>query len=83
MTMITDEMLEAAKLDTAVAPDIVFGAQAALLARGVFDVDRLIPALLAAAWTCHKELHGEENKAAFAGLLRGWADSIDAMTAMN
>lgn len=81
--IITDEMLRDAELDTAVAPDIVFGARAALLARGVVDADRLIPALLAAAWTAHKGLHGEHTKAAFSNLLRGWADGIDATATVN
>lgn len=80
---ITDQMLNDAELDAAAAPDIIFGAQAALLARGVVDSDRLMPALLAAAWTCHKDLYGEDTKAVFANLLRGWADGIDSMATMN
>lgn len=83
MTIITDEMKQDAILDMEVAPDILFWAEAALINRGVTDADRVIPVLLAAAWHRHKEMHGADQSAPFARLLRGWADSIDAMERPN
>jgi len=80
---ITDEMLANANLDTAAAPDIIFGAQLALLARGVADAERLVPALLSAAWACHSDLYGEDTSGAFSNLLRGWADGIDKTSIVN
>lgn len=80
---ITDEMRQDAILDMGLAPDILFWTEAALVNRGVTDAERVIPALLAAAWYRHKETHGADRSAPFARLLRGWADSIDAMERPN
>lgn len=83
MTIITDEMKADTILDMEIAPDILFWTEAALINRGVTDADRVIPVLLAAAWHRHKEMHGADQSAPFARLLRGWADSIDAMERPN
>jgi hypothetical protein len=79
MTFITDEMKRDAILHMEVAPDILFWTEAALVNRGETDADHVIPALLAAAWHRHKEIAGADQSAPFARLLRGWADSIDAI----
>jgi len=79
MTIITDEMKQHALADMEVAPDIVFSAEIALIARGVDDAQRVVPALLAAAWFHHKEAHGANCLAPFVEHLRGWADRIEAM----
>lgn len=79
MTIITDEMKQRALADMEVAPDIVFWAEAALVNRGVNDPDRVMPALLAAAWYHHKEAHGADALAPFVARLRDWADGIEAM----
>jgi hypothetical protein len=81
--MITDQIIEGAQLSCDVAPDIIFAAEAALLARGVLDAGELVPTLLAAAWTSHKTLHGQHNNEAFASLLRRWADGIDNASIVN
>lgn len=79
MTIITDEMKQQALVDSEVAQDILFWAELALVNRGVNDAERIVPALLTAAWQHHKEAHGAERIAPFVALLRGWADSIEAM----
>lgn len=79
MTIITDEMKRHALIDIDAAPDIIFWAEMALASRGVTDAERVVPALLAAAWAHHKEAHGADCLAPFVEHLRGWADRIEAM----
>lgn len=79
MTIITDEMKRDALTDIEAAPDIIFWAEMALASRGVTDAERVVPALIAAAWTHHKEAYGADCLAPFVAHLRACADSIEAM----
>lgn len=79
MTIITDEMRDEALADIEAAPVILFWAEVAMVGHGITDGERVVPALLTAAWYHHKESYGEQGKAAFSALLRRLADRVDAM----
>lgn len=83
MTAITDKDIKGASILSDAAPDIIFAAEAALLARGVDDASEVMAALLAAAWHKHKEIAGGKGAGPFVQLVRGWLDAAEAMDRPN
>lgn len=80
--IITDDHIKGAAIVQAAVPDIILAAEMALLARGLSENGDTIEALLAAAWTRHKELAPDQPEA-FARILRAMADTIEASARPN